>query len=287
MEIHKVYHPDFISLVTDTLNARCVDGAAVTRAELCYELGLSEPPPPVPSEPKAAKGSEETNPTWLAYNAAKAHNLTVEAVVGAMITLDVIQGFGTRKGPQGGIGRLGEKRSPSKDSDKKTSKNVEFPDGFLDNLVTTVNSVCIGSVAGTLKLGETILATVGTTVPRRDIAKAMGLPGSDTEVLISAALASGKLPGFASKRGANGGIVRLAPGVVLPEAAEASAEAVEPEAQATSAEMDDESSWETFQADDVAEVEVTEPEAAAEPAQAAETQPKAKKNKAKGKSKKS
>jgi hypothetical protein len=154
----------------------------------------------------------------------------LEAVVGALVGLNVITGFEGRKGPGGGIGKAGEKRvsaTPKDANGKKTTRAVEFPEGFLAKLVETVETLCIGTEAGSIKAEGGDLVTIGCSVPRRDIAKAMGLPGSDTEVLISNALNSGNLPGFASKRGVGGGICRLAQGQT-PAPVQAEAEVVEP-----------------------------------------------------------
>jgi hypothetical protein len=49
-----------------------------------------------------------------------------------------------------------------------------------------------------------------TRVTRHQVATAMGEPGSPTEALIAKALGAGQLPGFTSKKGAGGGIFRLA-----------------------------------------------------------------------------
>lgn len=190
MEIREVFDSGFIGTVTDTLNTKCVEGETLTRAALCHELGLTEP--------LAEDASKE----------AKAHNMAVEAVVGALITLDVIEGFETRKGPGGGIGKVGERRSPgAKEPGKKGNRVVEFPEGFIDNLSTTLDTLCVD----------------GKCVPRRDVAAAMGMPGSDTEALISAALVPGGLvAGFETRRGVGGGIRRS---TVVPVAAEPATDA--------------------------------------------------------------
>ncbi|HVI40061.1 MAG TPA: hypothetical protein VM577_05325, partial [Anaerovoracaceae bacterium] len=212
--LRSIFDVSFLALVTDTLNTKCVEGKSLTRANLCAELGLTEPLPETDSLSDSAKA---LGITVEQFKDRKSHNLMVEAVVGSLISLDIIQGFEARKGPGGGIGKAGEKRAAgSKDPNKKATRNVTFPDGFLDSLSETVDKLCTGNEAGTVKVGEkgseVSLHTIGCSVPRREIAKAMGMAGSDTEVLISAALAEGHLQGFISKRGVGGGIIRLAPG---------------------------------------------------------------------------
>lgn len=224
--LHSIFAPEFLALVTDTLNAKCVDGEALTRAELCHELGLTEPL--LENSDSLSENAKAAGMTVEAFKDAKSHNLLVESVVGSLVGLEIIQGFEARKGPGGGIGKVGEKRSAGpKDPSKKAAKNVEFPEGFIDLLSTTIEGLCTGNEPGTVKVGpkgtEVTLHTIGCSVPRRDIAKAMGQPGSDTEALISAALAAGHLPGFTAKRGVGGGIIRLAPGetpATLPEVSE-------------------------------------------------------------------
>lgn len=201
MNVKNIFNSDFVAHVVNTLDEKCINGETLTREELCQALDLASPLPEKPSDPEAPKG-ESDSPAWSAYKSARARNLTVEAIVGSLITLDVIQGFDTRKGPGGGIGKVGEKRqAAAKDAKKNTRK--EFPEGFLDNLTTALNTLCVEP---------------GKCVPRRDIAKSMGTPGSETDALISAALASGRVPGFGSQRGVGGGIKRLAAGeVAAPE----------------------------------------------------------------------
>ena len=187
MKIRDIFDSGFIGTVTATLDAKCVAGETLTRAALCHELGLTETLPEL-----AADASAEDKE---AAKEAQARKLAIEAVVGSLITLDVIEGFETRKGPGGGIGKLGERRAPSaKEPGKKGTRNVEFPEGFIDNLSNTLNTLCVD----------------GKCVPRRDVASSMGMPGSDTEALISAALAeNGPLAAdYKTRRGVGGGICR-------------------------------------------------------------------------------
>lgn len=201
MKIRDIFASEFVQFVTDTLNTKCVAGETLTRAALCLELGLTE----ALVEPAADAPAAEKE----ASKEAKAHNLAVEAVVGSLITLDVIDGFETRKGPGGGIGKVGERRAPAaKEPGKKGNRVVEFPEGFIANLSSTLDTLCVD----------------GKCIPRRDVAAAMGKPGSDTEALISAALtAGGPVAGFETRRGVGGGIRRSVAGEPAP-AAEATTE---------------------------------------------------------------
>jgi hypothetical protein len=52
MNATEIYSAAFVQKVTDTLNASCSDGSALTRTQLCHELGLTSPLPPAPTEPE-------------------------------------------------------------------------------------------------------------------------------------------------------------------------------------------------------------------------------------------
>lgn len=174
MNIRGIYSDTLVDNVTAILNAKCVGGAAVTRAKLCNELGLTEP--------LTESSSKET----------KSRNLAIETVIGSLITLDVISGFESRLGALGGYGKVGEKQpaAPKEPGTKKVAKPATLPAGFLDKLKATLIDVCAG----------------GKRVIRRDIAKAMGMPGLDNENFISSAIAQGLLPGYDSRQGVKGGI---------------------------------------------------------------------------------
>lgn len=168
MNVKQIFDSNFVSSVQTLLDEKCVNGAALTRAELCKHLDLS-----VPDDKQ---------------------NLVLEGVIGALITLSVITGFESRKGPGGGIGKVGEKRVASpKEKGAASAKEVTYPEGFLDKLDQTLSTMCAAGMK---------------PARRKDIATAMAMPGSDTEALISAAIkdASGLGARYESQRGVGGGI---------------------------------------------------------------------------------
>lgn len=178
MNINQIFAPSFITIVQDLLDQKCVSGAAVTRSDLCRYLDLSVPD----------SGDPKKN-EHLA--------LVLDGVVGSLITLDVIPGFESRKGPGGGIGRVGEKRAPvAKEKEVSTVKEATYPEGFLSRLESTLNTMCVDAKC----------------FRRKDIAQQMGMPGSDTEALISSAIKdlSGLGARFESQRGIGGGVRRRA-----------------------------------------------------------------------------
>lgn len=194
MKITELFDHDAVQEIVDMLGTKCVDGNRLTRAELCAELGLTEPLP--------EKATKEM----------KLHNLTVEAVVGSLLTLGVVTGFHAKKGPGGGIGKDGAEAPIVDKKAKKLAKRPECPEGFVDELKKVLNRLCVGS----------------TRVGRKAIVNAMTLPeGVDMLAAVnflSAAKAGGLLPGFASARGVGGGLFRApveAPRAVIqaPEAA--------------------------------------------------------------------
>ncbi len=174
-----IFDSSFVTRVREALQAKCVNGEAISRTALCQELGLVAGPTPKLTR----KGRKQADPETLQ---AVQRQHAVEQVVGALVTLGALEGFESRRGLHGGIGRVGEKP----EAKVTAPKPVELPAGFVEKLSATLAKVC----------------KPGVCVPRRDVAKAMKSPGSDTELMISAALKTGALPGFASKRGIGGGI---------------------------------------------------------------------------------
>ena len=201
MKINELFDHDAMSEVSDMLASKCIDGARLTRAELCQELGLTEALP------------------VSATKEQKLHNLVVEAIVGSIINLGVVEGFSAKKGPGGGIGVTGAEVSHSGDKKvKKAHKHVEYPAGFLENLLKTLDTLCVGDKRAF----------------RKDIIKNMTLPEGldivDAMTLLSNAKSAGDLPGFDSKRGVGGGFFRT-PTEVKPALAP-----VEPSAEALASE---------------------------------------------------
>lgn len=114
-----------------------------------------------------------------------------EGAIGAIIRFKIISGYQIHMGPTGGIGLEGVK--PPKRS--KVAVASSFPTGFLNGLRNTLDTLCKLSIK---------------PVPRRVVAEKMGMPGSATENMISAAL---KLKDFnrryGVKNGRYGGVILL------------------------------------------------------------------------------
>lgn len=182
MDIKQIFNPEAINQITQTLNEQCIDGRRLTRAELCHELQLT-----IPLNDESSKED-------------KAHNNTIEAVIGAVISMKVIPGFNSRQGKDGGIGKevvetaFSEEEAPKKA--KKSAKATEFPEGFIVNMIQTMDNMIKDK-----------------PVSRKAIAEEMTLPEDmdmfKATTLMTAAMQEGKLPGYASKPGVGGGFYRL------------------------------------------------------------------------------
>lgn len=172
MNFTEIFNEKSINNIKTTLDEQCIDGRRLTRSELCHELRLTEP--------LNENSSKED----------KAKNNTIEAVVGAIISMKVIPGYNSRQGKDGGIGK--EVVEASDKPAKKGVKKVEFPEGFISNLMQTLETLC-----------------KDVCIPRKTIAEAMTLPeGVSIEkalTFITAAMKAGMLPGYASKPGVGGG----------------------------------------------------------------------------------
>lgn len=162
MKSVEIFSGDFVTAVAAKLDEVCVNGVRITRGNLLRALDVE---------------------------VDDKHRPAVEAVLGTAVSLGVFPGYDNAPGLDGGVGKMGVKAPKAA---KQGPKPVTFQDGFIDNLIVTLNKVLIGN----------------TAMPRRDIAAAMGSPGSDTELLISAALRQGMLPDFESIPGAKGGVRR-------------------------------------------------------------------------------
>jgi len=111
-----------------------------------------------------------------------------DSTMGAMIKLGIIPGYRIWMGPTGGIGKVGVQ--PPKRA--RVGASSAFPEGFLDNLRGYLDRLCEAS---------------DMPVPRRVVAEKMGMPGSATENMISAALKMDQFKNdFLVKNGRYGGI---------------------------------------------------------------------------------
>lgn len=159
----EIFNKIFLGKLKKILNEKCVPGAGttVTREDACGALGL--------------------DPSY-------------QSVISTLVNSGAVEGFELRRGPWGGIGRVGEKRPPGS-IPGRTPKSEMFSDEFLNHLRETLERVCEGE----------------KFVTRRTISKEMGMPGSEVEQAISLAISTGKIPGYETKRGAGGGIRREQP----------------------------------------------------------------------------
>lgn len=181
MDILKdAFNDSVINKVLEVLDAECVtlgvpNGLRVTYAQVLYTLGYTCPEG-VDDESKKARRD---------YRLAS-------QLIATMLATGALKDYDIEPGPGGGIGRIGVDRPKFS---KTNSTVTNYPDGFLDKLTKSVNELCAN----------------GAVVARPLIADHMGCPSGKTELLISKALKEGKLPGFASKAGAKGGIFKLSP----------------------------------------------------------------------------
>lgn len=159
----EIFNKIFLGKLKKILNDKCPPGTGttVTREDACTALGL--------------------DPSF-------------QSVISTLVNSGSVEGFEVRRGPWGGIGRVGEKRPPGS-MPGRTPKSEMFSDEFLTHLRETLERVCEGD----------------KFVTRRTISKEMGMPGSEVEQAISLAIAAGKIPGYETKRGAGGGIRREQP----------------------------------------------------------------------------
>lgn len=106
-----------------------------------------------------------------------------EAEVGGAVRclVHLLPEYETKKGS--GITLRGTERQP---------RPTEFAEGFVDSVRDALES----------------LASADRGVTRKQIAEAIGQPGSDTELNISKAYKAGHLEGWSVKKGPSGGFVR-------------------------------------------------------------------------------
>lgn len=171
-----IFNPTFVTRVLDTLNEECPEGTGkrITRSDLASKLGLQK---------------------------------EFESTLGAMVKYDMLEGWSSFKGVNGGIGRVGEKPAT-----KSGSSTLAVTQEFVDRVGQVLSNLVVSG---------------GSPVPRREIARALGEPGSKTEALISAALKTEALSEvYATKRGKGGGVI-LAPAPTASDSDESDAEVTE------------------------------------------------------------
>jgi hypothetical protein len=158
---------NFLVQLRRVLDSKTTGGVAVTREQVCQELGLDS---------KIFQGT-----------------------ISALVNSGQLEGYEIKRGSYGGIGKVGEKHKlPEGVRAARPRKEESFSPEFVKLVSDTLEAMTEESPE--------------KYVRRLDVAKAMGMPGSDTEDAISLALSSGKVPGYESKRGAGGGIRRAQPG---------------------------------------------------------------------------
>jgi hypothetical protein len=164
----KIFEQTFIDLVQNALETECPDGSgkSITRTELCKKISL---------------GKE------------------YEPIVGMMISQNIIPGYESRKGPGGGIGKVGQKSAKVK---MPLASKVD--DNFKKSLLIVL---------------DYMVSSEDDIVTRKALADEMGR--KDCENLISAALTLPEFADYESKIGKNGG-VRKKRAVVQQDAADQS-----------------------------------------------------------------
>ena len=162
--MNSVFTTSFIASVQSALDENCPvgTGQCVTRTKLSEVLGLDS-------------------------------KLRLESALGVLVTSGTVTGYEVRKGPNGGIGRVGEKAAPK----PSTPSAPELSDEFKTNLMAALESLCDAN---------------GTPVSRQVLADHLGLPKSLP--LISAALRTDEFAGFETKIGKGGGVRRVVASVL-------------------------------------------------------------------------
>lgn len=179
-----IFNKSFMGKLRRSLEASTHNGETISREKLCEELGL---------------------------------DTSFSGMISALVNSGVVEGYEIRRGPYGGIGKVGEKRPPgSLPRISRPKKSEMFDPAFLEKVKETL---------------ETLTEEDPTKYIRRvEVARAMGMPGSDVEAAISLSLNSGKIEGYESRRGMGGGIRRIQPeGVEAESEVESEEEIVEPE----------------------------------------------------------
>jgi hypothetical protein len=156
---NSVFTTSFLDRVTAALDTNCPvgTGQCITRTNLATELGL---------DPK----------------------MRLESALGALVTSGEVAGYEIRKGPQGGIGRVGERRARK----PSTPSTPELTDEFKGKLMAALQTLC---------------DSVGTPVPRKDIAAY--IDNEKAMPMISAALHLDEFEEFETKIGKGGGVRRI------------------------------------------------------------------------------
>ena len=157
MSLENVFTPEFIGRVQALLEENCPvgTGKCMTRTALAEALGVG--------------------------------GCGMEGAIGSIVTNNVIVGWVPRRGPQGGIGRIGERAQKS-----AQASTFELTDEFKESLRETVDE---------------LIDHNGNAVPRAALAAHMG--DEKYKAYISLAL---KLPEFSylgTKLGKTGGVYRV------------------------------------------------------------------------------
>ena len=182
MNFNDIFNSETITEIKNTLDLKCINGKRLTRSQLCQALALTSP---------LEEGASKED---------RAKNNTIEAVVGAIISMRVIPGYNSRQGKEGGIGKEEVSTAPKDKKVKKgaasAKKSISFPEGFIDNLTETMTRLCKDGIAQR----KAIISEM--TLPK-------GIDEDKAATLISAAMSQGKLSGFGSKPGSKGGFYAL------------------------------------------------------------------------------
>jgi hypothetical protein len=156
----ELFNKNFIDQLIVFLNEECADGSSITRKNICKHFGIHK---------------------------------EFESTIGAIIKTGILDGFDIKRGPSGGVYKLGtEAIRPIKKANSPSTPAARVDEAFVELLTATLERLCIGDAC----------------VSRKVIAKVMGLEGLSTEQKISRALKSGQLKGYESRTGIYGGIRR-------------------------------------------------------------------------------
>jgi len=115
----------------------------------------------------------------------------LDGTIGSIIKLGYVDGFRIWMGPNGGIGRTDLR--PPKKKRSTTAYTPKVTDEFKALLRIELDKLCVA----------------GVYVSRKEVAEAMGDPGTKAENLISAAIKMDEFADFATKHGKGGGVYRV------------------------------------------------------------------------------
>ena len=170
---NSLFSDTFVTQLTTVLNDKCKDGKAISSAALCAELGLDP---------------AFRNTLSIAINSGLVPNYKINKGKGVYLEGSVVP----KKVKKASAPTVKTSSNPFAVTTTGAARPSNLTDEFVDQLVETLNKLC---------------AVSDRPVPRKQVAEEMGMPGTKTELMVSAAMKLEKLSNFAIRAGRSGGIV--------------------------------------------------------------------------------